>query len=143
MAGVQSMGTTLTLSKSGDEAADTVIGHLSSIGEQATEAEEVDVTTLDSPNGAKEYIQGAKDPGSVEMSGNDMADGQTAKLKAIFSSGEVRDWVVTYPNGAKLSMKGYISNFKHGEATTDGLVTYGFTLRLSGIPVFDEPSSTE
>ena len=64
MAGIQAMATSLKMVKSGSEPDDLVIAHITSIGEQASEAEEIDVTTLDSPNRAKEYIQGAKDAGT-------------------------------------------------------------------------------
>ena len=46
MAGTRTMGTTLTMKKAGDEPDDTVIAHLTSIGEVNGEREEIDVTTL-------------------------------------------------------------------------------------------------
>ena len=70
MAGTRTMGTTLTMKKAGDEQADTVIAHLTSIGEVTGEREEIDVTTLDSPNGAKEFISGVVDFGSFDVAGN-------------------------------------------------------------------------
>lgn len=139
MAGIQAMATSLKLVKSGSEQADTVIGHITSIGEQASEAEEIDVTTLDSPNRSKEFIQGAKDAGSVEVTVNNMFDGQVAKLKSLYASGEVRTWIETYPDDAgTLTYTGYISALSFGEATPDGLVTATFTIRLSGDPVYAE-----
>ncbi len=134
MAGIQAMATSLTLKKSGSETEDLVIAHITSIGEQSSEAEEIDVTTLDSPNRAKEFIQGAKDAGSVEVAINNCFDGQVSKLKALYASGDVREWVETYPdNKGTLTYTGYISSFKHGEATTDGLLTASMTIRLSDI----------
>lgn len=139
MAGIQSMGTSLTMTKSGAEEADLVISHIVSIGEQASEAEEIDVTTLDSPNRAKEFIQGAKDPGSIEVTVNNLFDGEAEKINAVYKSGEVREWTEEYPDSkATLAYSGYISSFKYGEATTDGLATYGFTIRLTGEPTYSE-----
>lgn len=138
MAGKRTMGTSLTMVKDGDESDDLVIAHIQSIGDQATETDEIDVTTLDSPGGAKEYMQGAKDPGTVEVTANNCGDGQVEALKAVFDSGAVRDWVETYPTGATLSYKGYISTFTFGEASVDGLMTASFTLRLSGEPEYAE-----
>lgn len=143
MAGQRTMGTSLTLKKAGDETEDTILKHVSSIGEVSIETEEIDVTTLDSPNGAKEYIQGAKDPGSMDVEINNCDDGQVAKLQSLFDTGEVRDWLVTYPSGGKLPIKGYISNLTFGEATTDGLMTANITLRLSGEPKYQEPGDDE
>ena len=113
------MGTALKMVKTQDEAADLVIAHITSIGEQEGSSDEVDVTTLDSPNRAKEFIQGAKDAGSIEVAINNCLDGQIAALRAVYESGAVRQWVETYPDdGATLTYSGYISSFKHGEATT-------------------------
>lgn len=142
MAGIQAMATSLTLVKTTGEAADLTIAHITSIGEQASEAEEIDVTTLDSPNRSKEFIQGAKDPGSIEVAVNNCFDGQVEKLRAVYQSGAVRNWVETYPDGkGTLSYEGYISALKFGEATPDGLVTANFTIRLSGEPTYAEADS--
>ena len=143
MAGIQTMATKLTLVKAGSESADTVLAHLTSIGEQSTEAEEIDVTTLDSPNGAKEYIQGAKDPGTVEISANNCFDGQVSIIEALFESGAIRTWKETYPTTpdgtvGTLTYTGYVSAFTYGEATTDGLASITFSIRLSGQPVYEE-----
>lgn len=139
MAGIQAMGTSLTLKKAGDEGTDIVLPHLVSIGEQASESEEIDVTTLDSPNRAKEYIQGAKDPGTIEVTANNLFDGTAEKIKAVYASGEVREWVETYPdNKGTLTYSGYVATFTHGEVTTDGLATFSFGIRLSGEPVYSE-----
>ena len=136
MAGIQAMGTSLTLKKKGSEGSDLVIANLSSIGEQSTEIEEIDVTTLDSPNGAKEYISGAKDSGSIEVTGNVVDEAQLVTLASVFNSGENRDFLITYPSTSTLAVTGYISKFTYGENTTDGLRTFSFSIRLSGAPVF-------
>ena len=139
MAGIQAMATSLKMVKTADEQADLVIAHITSIGEQAAEAEEIDVTTLDSPNRSKEFIQGAKDPGSVEVSVNNMFDGQVEKLRALFASGETRTWIETYPDDkGTLTYTGYISALTFGEATPDGLLSVNFTIRLTGDPVYAE-----
>lgn len=135
------MGTALKMIKTGSEASDLVIAHIQSIGDQSTETDEIDVTTLDSPNGAKEYMQGAKDPGTVEITANNCGDGQVEALQAVFDSGAVRTWTETYPTGATLTYDAYISAFTFGEATVDGLMTASFTLRLSGEPVYTEAES--
>ena len=141
MAGKRTMGTSLKMVKTGSEASDLVIAHIQSIGEQSTSTDEIDVTTLDSPNGAKEYMQGAKDPGTVEITANNCGDGQVEALQAVFDSGKVRTWVETYPTGATLTYDAYISDFTFGEATVDGLMTASFSLRLSGEPTYEEAES--
>ena len=139
MAGIQAMATSLKMVKAGSEPEDLVLAHITSIGEQASEAEEIDVTTLDSPNRAKEFIQGAKDAGSIEVSLNNCFDGQVETLKAVYASGEVRQWVETFPDDAgSLTYNGYISALTFGEATPDGLLSVNITIRLSGDPVYTE-----
>ncbi len=139
MAGTQAMATSLKLVKAGSEAADTVIAHITSIGEQSSEAEEIDVTCLDSPNRSKEFIQGAKDHGSIEVTVNNCFDGQIEILQALFASGETRTWTETYPdNAGTTTYTGYVSAFTVGEATTDGLLTATFTIRLTAQPVYAE-----
>ena len=82
MAGLPAMATKLIMVKSGSEASDLDIAHLKSIGDQSTEADEIDVTTLDSPNRAKEFIQGAKDAGTMDFVINDMFDGQVGHWRS-------------------------------------------------------------
>lgn len=136
MAGVRTMASTLTMTKKGDETADMVIAHLTSIGEVSGEREDIDVTTLDSPNGAKEYITGAADFGTTDIAGNVTDGKQVDQLYSIFKSGELRSWKVTTPGGCEMTFDASISAFKFGEKTTDGLDTYTMTLRLSGMPVY-------
>ena len=135
MAGLPAMATKLIMVKSGSEAADLDITHLKSIGDQSTEADEIDVTTLDSPNRAKEFIQGAKDAGTMDFVINDMFDGQVEALDAVFDTGEVRRWKVVFPDGkGGFAFNGFIKNFTNGEVETDGLITRTLTIRLSGKP---------
>jgi hypothetical protein len=137
MAGQRSMGTTLTLSGVASEA-DLVLANLSSIGELASEAEEVDTTTLDSPGGNMEFVQGSKDNGTVEVEANNVYDGQAEIINSLFSAGTTREWIVTYNSGATLTFNAYLSARAFGEATTDGLDKVNFTLRVTGEPVYVE-----
>lgn len=141
MAGTRTMGTTLTMIKAGDESSDTVIAHLTSIGEVSGEREEIDVTTLDSPNGAKEFISGVVDFGTFDVTGNVVDGIQTAKLYDIFNGQENRDWSIETPSGTTLKLNGYISNFTFGEKTTDGLDSFTATIRVSGKPEYTPASA--
>ena len=139
MAGTRTMGTTLTMKKAGDEQADTVIAHLTSIGEVTGEREEIDVTTLDSPNGAKEFISGVVDFGSFDVAGK--IDGvQVSALYDVFNGQQNRDFEIQTPSGTKLALNGYFSSFGFGEKTTDGLDTFKATIRVSGAPTYTSAS---
>ena len=65
MAATKSLGTTLTQTSDGD----TLIADLTSIGEIGVTSDEIDVTTLDSSSGYKEFIAGFKDSGEVALKG--------------------------------------------------------------------------
>lgn len=136
MAGTRTMGTTLTMKQAGDETSDTVIAHLTSIGEVSGEREEIDVTTLDSPNGAKEFIAGVVDFGSFDITGNIVNGIQVAALYDVFNGQQNREFEIQTPSGTKLSLTGYFSGFTFGEKTTDGLDTFKATVRVSGAPTY-------
>ncbi|MCL2094774.1 phage tail tube protein [Candidatus Saccharibacteria bacterium] len=131
----RAIGTSLTMVKSGDETADTIIARVSSIGEVNPTHSEIDVTTLDSPNGAQEFIAGATDSGSLAVSGQvPSGASQLDALYSVFKSREVRDWIVTWPDGTKIDLSGFINGFTFGEAAPDGLITFSVEIRVSGLP---------
>ena len=138
MAGTRTMGTKLEIVKTGSETENLVLAHLQSISEKNTEAEEIDVTTLDSPGGNKEFIQGTKDPGSVDVVANNLRDGQAVKVKAIFDAGTTRTWIETFTDGTTLTYDGYIASFGFGEETTDGLYTVQFSIRRTGEEEYED-----
>lgn len=137
------MGNTLTLVGEGSEA-DVVLGNIVSIGEVSTEAEEIDVTTLDSPDGAMEYIQGAKDSGEFAVELNNVYDGTVTTLNSIFDAGETRSWTIGFmasdgtTSEATLDLDAFVKARAYGESTPDGLDKVTFTLRVSGAPVYAE-----
>lgn len=141
MAGIRSMGCTLTLSGVGSEA-DVVLSNVASIGAIKTQTDEIDVTTLDSPNGAKEFIQGAKDSGEFDVELNNVFDGQAATLNSVFAAGATRSWILTFKDGATtaatLGFDAFIKGREFGELTTEGLDKVTITLRVTGAPVYAE-----
>ena len=84
MSKVRSVGTTL---KIGAESATTKVGGLTSIGGIEVSADTVDVTSLDTTGGYKEYLAGFKDAGEVSLEGylDDADDGQAAVYAALNS----------------------------------------------------------
>ena len=96
---VGSYGTTMKFTPSGGS--QVVVGKLSSIGEVSPDAEELDVTTLDSADGWREYILGFKDAGSISVEGfHDGADAGQAALVAAYHSGVAGAFVIEFPDGA-------------------------------------------
>ncbi|MCL2859247.1 MAG: hypothetical protein FWF46_01475 [Oscillospiraceae bacterium] len=139
MSDVKAMGTTLTKVKKGTESSDWLIGSLNKIGEISIEVGEIDVTTLDSPNGAKEFISGDITAGDFALGGyiKKQEDQQTVvKMMALIQSGDTEKWKITYSNGTKEEFDGFVKAFKLTEATTDGLLGFEATLKISGLPAY-------
>lgn len=142
---IRAIGTSLTKTKSGSETADWKIGSLTSIGEIGLEVDEIDVTTLDSPNGAKEFMAGDMDAGECPIAGyiKKTEDEQTVvKMLALIKSGSLEDWVIEFPSGAKWEFSAFVKSFKTTEETTDGLIGFNATLRISGFPEYTASGST-
>lgn len=136
MSATQTIGTTLTKLKSGDELENTRIANLTSIGEIGLESEEIDVTTLDSTGGFKEYIAGTKDAGEVAIAGNVIDEVTVEEMLALANSRSIEQWEVVYPSGAKWTFSAFVKSFKDGEKTVDGLATFTASLRVSGCPEY-------
>ena len=128
--------TTLTKVKSGSEANDWVVGHLTSIGEIGIESEEIDVTDLDSTEDFKEYIAGTKDAGELSIAGNTRDESVITKMYALANSRALESWIVTYPTGATWEFNAFVKSFKDTEKTPDGILGFTASLRISGKPVF-------
>ena len=136
---IRAMGTSLSKVKSGEEQSDWVVGSLTSIGEIGGESSEIDITTLDSPDGAKEYAAGDIEAGDCEIAGyiKKTTDEDTVtKMMALLKSGSTEAWKVTFPSGAYWDFNAYVKAFKTTEETTDGLIGFSGTLRISGLPAY-------
>lgn len=141
---VRAMGTSLTKTKSGSETEDWLVGSLTSIGEVGVEISEIDVTTLDSPNGAKEFMAGDMDAGECPIAGyiKKRDDEQTVvKMMSLIKAGSLEKWTITFPSTATWKFDAFIKSFKTTEETTDGLIGFNATLRISGMPEYT-PSVT-
>lgn len=111
----------------------TVVGKLSSVGEISPEAEELDVTTLDSAGGYREFLQGYRDCGEVEISGfHEKGDAGQAALRAAFDSGAAGDAAVEFPDGTVVSFRAFVKGYALGAAEVDGAVGFGAVLRITG-----------
>lgn len=135
---LRSMGTTLTKVKSGQETADMIVGGLTSIGAIGLESDEIDITTLDSPNNFKEFIPGFKDGGEVEFAGIAKDETSMEKLYTLANTQTTEKWIVKYPSGSTWEFEAFVKSFKDGEKTTEGKMEFTGTLRISGAPTFSK-----
>ncbi len=131
MAATRAQGTTLKFTPAGGT--QVVVGKLTSVGEIAPEAEEVDITTLESTGGYREYMQGFRDSGELEITGFHDADdaGQTA-LRTAFASGASGSFEVKFPDDTAVTFSGFIKSHTIGSAEVDGAIGFGAVIRISG-----------
>ena len=106
---------------------------LTEVGEIAPDSEQLDVTTLDSDGGYREYLQGFRDSGEVELSGfHQKGDAGQAALREAYESGEAGAVEVDFPDGTKVTFSAIVKSHTIGAAEVDGAVGFGAALRITG-----------
>lgn len=113
------------------------IGDVTEIGDLDTSADDIEVTDHESPDGYKEYIQGLKDGGELEVSGNfyPTNTGQSALISDI-NGGTIRTAVITLPGSVGTWIfDAYVKGFTTS-TPIDGQVQFTATLKVTGKPVF-------
>jgi len=128
----RALGTKLKIGKTSPVA----VAGLTSIGGLELSADTIDVTTLDSDGGYREFIPGFKDGGEVPLEG--YLEPETGKgqkeLYDLFESGEVEDFAIEFPNNiAKWEFKGVVTGFSTGADLEDPL-SFSATIKVSGKP---------
>jgi predicted secreted protein len=114
------------------------IGGLTSINGIEITADTIDVTTLKSTGGYREFLGSFKDAGEVSIEGffnPDDASGQV-DLQDSLDSGLAEDYSINFPTtpSAKWAFKGVVTGFKVGDATIDGTIAFSTTIKVSGKP---------
>jgi len=114
------------------------IGGLTSIGGIEITADTIDVTTLDSDGGYREFIGSFKDAGEVTIEGFFKPEdaGQLA-MQTSLDEGNPEDYTIEFPTSPKATwgFEGVVTGFKVGDADVDGTITFGATIKVSGKPV--------
>lgn len=132
---VKALGTSLSyLPTYNSGSAVTLIGSVKSVGEITSDSDELDVTTLDSPGGFREFLQGMKDSGELPLIGyhDRAAVGQTT-MRTLYSTGATGYFWVTFPDGTVVAFTAYVKSHTTGAADTEGVVGFGCSLRISGM----------
>lgn len=139
MASTLSDGTILELVKSPEE--NVEIGNVSSIGEIGFgEAEEIDVTPLNSGDGYRKYIQGLKDLGTISISGfHDVADAGQKELRTLVSSGAEATFKITFPDTSTIEFSGFVKKYNFAETSVNAALSFSVDIRCTGKPAYTEP----
>lgn len=114
------------------------IGGLTAINGIEITAETIDVTTLASSGGYREFIGGFKDGGEVAIEGyfDPATASNQADLQNDLDDGLVDDYTIDFPTTpvAKWGFKGVVTGFKVGDAQLDGTIAFATTIKVSGKP---------
>ncbi len=124
-------GTKLSYKEGTSEA--VAIGKLTSIGQISQTADEIDITTLDSTGAYREYLQGFKDAGTLEVTGlYAPGDESQQSFNTLYQSGKTVKWTITFNDSSTLSFDGFVSGVSYGPIEVDGVPGFGGTIRLTG-----------
>lgn len=126
--GKRALGTTLSIDS-------TAVGGLTSISGVEVTADTIDVTTLDSTDGYREFIGGFVDGGEVSAEGY-MSDKGTAEATiAGYVGATEKSCEIAFSNGAKWAFDGVVTGFSTN-ADLEGVIGFSITIKVSGKPTF-------
>ncbi len=129
----RALGTKL---KIGTDVSAVAVAGLTSIGGLELSADTIDVTTLDSDGGYREFIAGFKDAGEVSLEGFlELEQGKGQKeLYDLYDSGEEEDFTILFPkNMGSWQFKGVVTGFSTGASLEDPL-SFSATIKVTGKP---------
>lgn len=112
------------------------VGHISQLGDVGGEAEDIDVTTLESM--AKEYINGFDDNGTLDITQN-MTSNEYVTMDVRKKSGKILNWGISVFNNQRtkqilgLQGKGIIKSAKLTGISVGGLLQVVSSLRVNGV----------
>lgn len=130
----RALGTTLAIG-------DTTVGGLTSISGVEISADTIDVTTLDSTGGYREFIGGFKDGGEVSADGYLSDLGTEEATLAAMVGGDEEECVITFSNGATWTFDGVLTGFSTS-ADLEDAIGFSLALKVSGPPVFAAGTGT-
>ena len=121
------------------------IGRLTNIPMPSPESEEIDISALDSPGYAKEFMAGPVDNGSIELTGQYKAgeEGQR-RLQEFYETKETFEFRIEAPEQSgvvvRASYQGeaYVSSCKpFGDATEGDILPFNAALRVTGDLIYN------
>jgi predicted secreted protein len=120
-------GTTLTI-------ATNAITNLTNISGPGMTADVIDVSSHGSANKYREFVQGLRDGGEIEVEGNfNMAS--AGHIITAFEATTLQACVITFPTtpATTWTFSGIVTGFST-EAPHDDKITYSATIKVSGKP---------
>lgn len=120
------------------------IGAVDSIGDIGFgEADEIEVTPLNTPDGYKQYIQGLKDSGTLTIGGFKVpSDSGQQALRALFADGTVTTFTVEFSDGSIATFSAFVKKFNFTEISVSSALKWSVDLRVSGGVTFVDSAAT-
>ena len=112
---------------------DTAIANLTNIAGLSVSADMIDVTTHDSENAWREFVQGLKDAGEVVIEGNLVTETAANVLFTKFESGVVTEDCTIEIGDITWTFDALIQDFET-EAPHDDKASFTATLKVTGKP---------
>lgn len=128
----RALGTTISING-------VLVGGLTNIKPPERSADTMETTTLDSTGGYRDFIQGFKDGGEVELTGfYDTSYTGLSNLDTAYENGTEDTYVITFPAsiGATFTFTGVITKIASpGEANIDDPLGFSATIKVKGKPI--------
>lgn len=123
-----------------DESAWVTIAEINTIGGPGMTRDVIDVTSLDSTDGWKEFIAGFKDGGTIPLSMN-FTRAEYATFLADFESDTLKNYEIVLPDAENttLEFEGLVTELSITIATEDKIVTDS-VIKMSGKPTLNSGS---
>lgn len=130
--GISGFGTTVSGASTG------ALGRLIRVSVGSMEANDIDVSSMDSPNRWREFIAGMKNAGEIRLDILYDEDEVDAALDALGSDNET--WTITFPDTATFVCDGYVKSVGPIDAPMDDKMAVSIGIKLSGEPTYTPPA---
>jgi len=110
----------------------TAIAEVTNISGPGMTRDLIEVTSLDSTGGYREFIAGFRDGGTVVLSMNYTRAGLDEFL-ADFESDTIQNYEIILPDGTSIEFEGFVQEFPL-TVPTDSQITMETTIKVSGAP---------
>jgi hypothetical protein len=111
----------------------TPIAKVIDINPPNIEADDIDVSHMESPDEHKEFDPGWADGGEVELT-IQYEKAKNATVYGLFR--QKKGWEMEFSDGSVWGFDGYIKGFGN-EVDREGIITLVITIKVSGKPVFE------
>lgn len=126
-------GTTLHVEDAAGSGVFVKIAEIKSVAKPNAQVDDVEVTHMESPGRAKEYIAGLTDYGETSFDLNwNPGDATDQFIEAWRASGETRATKITYPGAVVDQFPSYVKGYEGGASAPGEALTGSLTIKIAG-----------